>query len=749
MDLHITTGLAFSAHAGSAKPPQLHAAMIIKGIFTIKQGGAAKGFPDPTPVCGDLHANADTTNPLIYSSDFVLYKPRTDVIAVGHAHASPGASKASWRAAISVGTFQQSTTVRAKAGSTNPIALQHRWPHVPADKHITPLEAAQLPEPELHGFGPIPAHWPQRMKLLGTFDAEYMKTNWPWFPKDFDFGYFNAAPRSQQIEGYLRGDEEVTLENMHPDHALLRTQLPGLRVRCFVHMRDAQGKLQVSEPTMRLDTLWIDADNLKLVLVWRGLTAIRTPKMREIETVQVVTEPLTSQPKPAAEYTNAPVVVTEAIDPQDAAEDEATRLKFVQLEADMEAMSLEMEASSKEIDQAEREAEKALADAIQSMPKGEALAATVPPTLTAAEALKELRASLLAAYQLDEKLDAKQAADMADADVAVFAQAEAEFAEMEASAAAFEKEMHVEAWTRDRVQAAAANNTPMTDADLSKLDLSGLDLSDQDLSGAILLDTKLDGCKLLRTKLARADLGRASLVYADITDADLNQCDLTGADLSGATLLRLSLNRTRLAGLMLIGADLRGSAGRDADFSNCNLTGANLGNTQLPNADFTQCAMDGIDLSGALLTNASFHGVSAQKANFSQANAAGMRAEENANFAGANFTGIRAPGAVLDTATLDLACFDRAVLDKAQFEGASLRGTHFDRADLSGAMFDDANLQHAVLTNANLLRTSFEGADLRDANAAGANGYEAGFWRAVGAHKAFEHTRHRQSTLLG
>ena len=43
-------------------------------------------------------------------------------------------------------------------------------------------------------------------------------------------GHFNAAPREQQVKDYLKGDEWLAMENLHPEHAVYRCRLPGLRL---------------------------------------------------------------------------------------------------------------------------------------------------------------------------------------------------------------------------------------------------------------------------------------------------------------------------------------------------------------------------------------------------------------------------------------------------------------------------------------------------------------------------------------
>ncbi len=137
----------------------------------------------------------------------------------------------------------------------------------------------QIPSPgtklEPAGFGALGQMWIQRFSKLGSYKGNYVKERWPWFPKDFDWSYFNAAPSDLQVNGYLKGDEKLYFENLHPVHSQYNSQLPGLRVRCFIsELNDKKEKL-FKEVKMNLDTLWVDMESEKLVLVWRGVSDIK------------------------------------------------------------------------------------------------------------------------------------------------------------------------------------------------------------------------------------------------------------------------------------------------------------------------------------------------------------------------------------------------------------------------------------------------------------------------------------------
>ncbi|TKD09561.1 DUF2169 domain-containing protein [Polyangium fumosum] len=65
---------------------------------------------------------------------------------------------------------------------------------------------------------------------------------------------------------YLRGDEEVILENLHPEYPRLTFRLPNLLVATA--LVDRVG-FRYGSP-LRLDTLSIDVERMRAVLVWRA-----------------------------------------------------------------------------------------------------------------------------------------------------------------------------------------------------------------------------------------------------------------------------------------------------------------------------------------------------------------------------------------------------------------------------------------------------------------------------------------------
>ncbi len=149
-------------------------------------------------------------------------------------------------------------------------------------------------------FGPINRTWPQRNQKMGTYNDDWLKNRWPWFPEDFDWSHFNAAPDDMQYDGYLVGNEPLYFANLHPVYSKLHAHLPGVLPRCFLHEPD--GDDDFKEVSMNLDTLYVDLEADKLVLVWRGLIDIKSQDYNEISHIYLGHEEIEGEAKSTEEH---------------------------------------------------------------------------------------------------------------------------------------------------------------------------------------------------------------------------------------------------------------------------------------------------------------------------------------------------------------------------------------------------------------------------------------------------------------
>jgi hypothetical protein len=300
------TPFAFAPLSARVHWPDATLTLIVKGAFRLAHGARAEALEEQEPPLGDRFFDDDFAGECAYPSDFAPFKPRADLMLLGVARPRRATARAT--VALSVGDTSAKLEVIGDrywadadtSTATKPLTFEvlplrytrafggDGHDHNPigrgvfADKTrdpmLRPLPNIEWPDalvtdvasrPAPAGFGPLSSRWAARMQHAGTYDDGWLAERWPWFPADFDWSYFNAAPRPLQVEGYLRGDEAVALANLHVEHHAYHTQLPGLRLRCFLNETDGEQPDETTfrEVDMNLDTLWIDAEAERLVLV--------------------------------------------------------------------------------------------------------------------------------------------------------------------------------------------------------------------------------------------------------------------------------------------------------------------------------------------------------------------------------------------------------------------------------------------------------------------------------------------------
>ena len=121
------------------------------------------------------------------------------------------------------------------------------------------------------GFGFTSHNWEPRRFLAGTYDEAWEKKRSPLLPKDFRREYFSAASAGLVAPGYLGGGEPVRATNVAAE-GVLRFELPGLAPPvCLVSLKHG-GDERVET---RLDTVILNTDERKLILLWRSFLALR------------------------------------------------------------------------------------------------------------------------------------------------------------------------------------------------------------------------------------------------------------------------------------------------------------------------------------------------------------------------------------------------------------------------------------------------------------------------------------------
>lgn len=749
--------------------------LVVKGTYRLQHGGRAAPM-DPEPLLGDVFAGDDPlTGACQYASDVVPFKPRADAMLTGIVHTPEGRAIPQCSASFSVvdGDGVRSGPRSRAAGHLSLLVSGDRWWLDPAGgkaseprpfsemplgyerafggpgflanpagkgAHLEGREAIERPLPNIEdprdlvkrpqdrpapaGFGPLSAHWAHRAGKWPRIGPGWVEDRWPHPPDDIDYAYFNAAQPALQIDGYLRGDESIVCENLHPARRRYECELPRVRARAFA-VDTEDGKERFREVGLRLDTLFVDMEAEKLVLVWRGSVPVRSADLDEVSHVYVAVESV-DEPRGTVDHHRRAFEIARA---------EANARK-------------EPEAPIVDVPPAPRSA----------APRVEAPPPPPPPSSILPEAMKQKLASL--GYS-NEVIAAFDRGDV----VAGFAIARAGAGDQEAfdrqlaASNARIKQMLVKAghdpaladprpkappskpapeaaantkqpWSRARVEAALIGEVPLAGEDLGGLDLSDLDLRRCDLSGAILQGANLTGARLDEATLSGANLSAARAARCSLRGARLDEADLTGAALDGAILTGADLAGAVLDDAVLAGARLTGVKAaraylRRADLSHADLTGADLTEAHLDGA-----RVDGAVIRDADLTGGSAEGIVGESVDLRGSTLVRLNASENSKLPKAKLKGCRAErsrwmGADLSSADLSRCDLRGADLSRADLSEASLAGSDCFEAD-----FTRSKLRRASLDGANLWAARMEGVDLRRASLKQASLYQAQLYRA-------------------
>lgn len=780
--------------------------MIVRGTFTLRQNeavqpldGLAGGLLEQGPLTAEIFApdDDDRAGGCLYPSDLADYKPNAEVFLVGSCHPPAGKPVSECGVGFGVGSWSKSLRVVGKrqwgvVGASKPEKFEKMplgwdrsfggpgYERNPSGKGFgTPelpnVEAPGSPvssktdRPDPAGFGPLNPVWPQRSGKTGM---AMHTARPPYFASGVDWTRFNAAPPDQQLKGFLQGDEEISLQNLHSAASVFSTRLPGLYIRAFAKVADGA----VSEARMNLDTLLVDTDKGHLVLTWRGHVPCSETDLSDVKTVLIASEKLADEPLSVVHYRTLleefhadPIgVMSDAVIP-----------------GGRKAMAAAKAAAKDMADHPERPP---VESAILLLENDDIMTFGVPDA-DRAEALKNAasqRDAIKEALAKEKEVVAKQDAMLAEKGITKPPPTPPKTANELA-----EEAPDVRAQVRDAVKAARtqieksqvpperlktqieeieklermfeeptfkkgmAMSTPpraaeigpgkdlsgrnMTDRDFSGLDLSGANFEGSILTGARLVGARLRGANFRQAVLVNADLSGADLSGTNLSEALLNLAKAPGADFRQATLDKVALGKADLMGANFAGARMRQVVLSRANLAEANLNGADLfmvfaetallertdfSGAKLVRSTFMRCKLGGAIFKKAILTKssfmeselagASFVEAAGEQANFMKADLGGA----DFRFAvlhAAHFMETKAVGTSFHGADLKGSEFIRACLDRSLFRKANLFGANFDKAQLNETSFLDASLYEAKLATAQGKGTIFVGANTKKA----------------------------------
>ena len=330
--------------------------VILKGTFAIKNTEVAAIAAEQFPILiADELYGGNTTAAVRLESDRAPFKPRTDVVLIGRAHAPGGRPVTQLDVTLRVGRVEKTIRVfgnrqwwfptklvfvpviippryfltmdlvyeRAFGGidaaaarycKENLIGKGFIGKKSKQSIHNRPLPNLEDPShlirrwrsrPRPVGFGFYGRGWMPRLGYAGTYDEQYRKERAPAPPLDFSYAFYNGAHPDLQVEGYLRGDEDVELKHVSPE-PILRFRLPGVQPKITIAKwtvppeewieqnatedRDVSVEdiptIEEAIPTV-LDTLVFIPDERLFYQVFRGVCPLTTLEAPEVARVKI------------------------------------------------------------------------------------------------------------------------------------------------------------------------------------------------------------------------------------------------------------------------------------------------------------------------------------------------------------------------------------------------------------------------------------------------------------------------------
>ncbi|WP_437717845.1 DUF2169 domain-containing protein [Sorangium sp. So ce448] len=266
---------------------QRYITIIVKASFAFTPGAAMWRTEPQEILRAEVHHGKNPARSVRFTGDLAPYLGRADVLFTGDAHAPEGAHVERLPVRLAVfgaggcaldkrllvrdkKPFQRMPLVYEKAarganGWENPFGIDA------SDGEARVLDPRDPARPA--GLGPIARAWPVRKRLLGKTRRETLEGPNAEIPAGFDWSYFQAAPPDQRID-YLRGDESIVLENLHPAAPRLEMRLPRARGVARIHGLAAPPATGGDVIELNADTLRIDGAEQRCTVVWRQIVPV-------------------------------------------------------------------------------------------------------------------------------------------------------------------------------------------------------------------------------------------------------------------------------------------------------------------------------------------------------------------------------------------------------------------------------------------------------------------------------------------
>lgn len=232
----------------------------------------------------DIYYDDDLRQPVRYESDFTPFKANTDVILNGNAYAQDKTPRTLWHYGIAINQDDQLLLDKILPV----VGPRSRHPQVTAED--ASVSESHHPGRRLTHFGYVLRSNKSRIRKAGTYDKRWLEQDHPFLPQDFKESHYQGAPEDQQIKGYLKGNESITLSHLLPGDNQQHMTLPAYRLLYQYRLQQEEdniiGKMQLD--TLLIDIESQDPDDWRVYLSWRS----RTPAITDsLQTEAMMTVP--------------------------------------------------------------------------------------------------------------------------------------------------------------------------------------------------------------------------------------------------------------------------------------------------------------------------------------------------------------------------------------------------------------------------------------------------------------------------
>ncbi|NVB42448.1 DUF2169 domain-containing protein [Pseudenhygromyxa sp. WMMC2535] len=633
------------------------------------------------------------------------------------------------------------------------------YPHNPFGKGIdeveldgfavTPLPNVEAPRelidspndrPQPAGFGPLDLAWPQRQRLAGTYDQDWLENLFPGYARDVDWEIHNIAAPDQRRDGFWQGGERYRFDNLHPSK-VVEGELPRFRARVFINRSHAIGEARPPGPDLKqmvkqvparleeiqlaLQTLWFFPDAELGVMIWSGSTIVAEELGEDIVHLLVAAEH-DDRPRPVEHYLK---VASDRLDPETGAlamlvDDELLPEGLGETESPLdEELELSKFESFRGQNMRRRQVELAEAGRAEVASHGldpDVHGPPIPePVDFSPPSPKQLPALIEDMKAKKEQLDVESKAKIAKA------QAEVDAIIDDAGIDDFTSEtLHEE-----QNQPGQIGPPTYTAAAILKM---LQDMAAQTRATGYINDEieEMIVDEELYAQWEEAERGQrqayhmgahfqqpAPAMPAEMrgpTRARLRQAIAAGEDFTNLNFTGANLSRMDLRGVDLSGAYLE-----SADLSDSNLSGARLDGAVLAHAKLTRTRLEGASLVDVNLGKAKISGAIFTDADLSEANLYGARFEES-SLIRAKLKGAKVVELSLERCDASGCFADDLVFIKVELRAVNLRHARLDRTlwhenDLRGSAFDGASLVSATFLGVDIRQVGFREAKLDNA----------------------------------